>query len=233
MFSVRLADLNIGINCIHDYTKKMCADYLTDGEPDFSVSVSEADIDREDDGSGFDRGYLESLAVYRRISEKLLDYDGFLMHGVVADVRGEGVAFLARSGTGKSTHAAYWQEYFGKDFEIINGDKPLIRIKGGEAYAYGTPWAGKEGFNKNAEVRLKKICFVERSDRNYVSIPEPREILHRLCVQIYMPSDGMKKLKTFELTDSLVRGCEFYAVHCTKHPDAARVAAEGLGFFDK
>lgn len=233
MFKIRLAELNIGVSCICDYTREMCADYMTDGECDFSVSVTEEDIDREDDGSGFDRGYLESLAVYRKIAERLLDYDGFLMHGVVVDVDGAGVAFLARSGTGKSTHSAFWQGYFGDRLTVVNGDKPLVRMTDGGAYAYGTPWAGKEGFNKNTKTRLEKICFIERCEKNYVEKAEGRDVLMRLCAQIYMPPDGAKKLKTFELCDRFIRSCEFYIINCNIDPQAAEVAARGVGIIDR
>lgn len=233
MFVVRLAEFNIGIDCIYEYTRNMCAEYITDSAADFTVSVTDADIDREDDGGGFARGYLESLAVYRKIAEKLLERDGFLMHGVVAEANGEGIAFLARSGTGKTTHAAFWQECFGDRFTVINGDKPLIRIKDGMVYAYGTPWAGKEGLNKNARTHLRKICFIERADTDCLTKPDTRDVLTRLCAQIYMPADGAQKLKTFELIDLLMRGCEFFVIHCTKNPEAAQVAAAELGIFDK
>ena len=83
MIGVRLAELNIGIENQYDYIEKMCRGYLTDEACDFSVSASESEIEAEDKGNHSDRGYLESLAVYRKIAEILPEYNGFLLHGVV------------------------------------------------------------------------------------------------------------------------------------------------------
>ena len=69
MFAVRLAELNIGIENKYDYIRKMCVDYITDKPVDFTVSVSDNEIMAEDNGTGFSGGYLESLAVYRKIAE--------------------------------------------------------------------------------------------------------------------------------------------------------------------
>ena len=38
---------------------------------------------------------------------------------------GQGIAFAAPSGTGKTTHIKLWQRLYGDRVEIINGDKPL------------------------------------------------------------------------------------------------------------
>lgn len=65
-------------------------------------------------------------------------YDCFLMHGAVTAVNGAGYMFFtATSGTGKSTHVGLWKKYF-DDVEIINGDKPFIRVTGNEVRVYGT-----------------------------------------------------------------------------------------------
>ena len=166
MFVIRLAELNIGIENKFAYIYNMCIDYITDYAPDFIVAATEDDIMAEDNGSGFDMGYLETLAVYRKIAENILKYNGFLMHGVTIDVDGNGIAFLAKSGVGKSTHMKLWQELLHDKVTIVNGDKPLIRIIGDKIFTYGTPWAGKENLHTNTKTVLKKICFIERSETN-------------------------------------------------------------------
>lgn len=88
----------------------MCVDYITDNAPDFTLSASDNEIKEEDKGTSFDSGYLESLTIYRKIAERILKYNGFLMHGTAIDVGGCGIAFLAKSGVGKSTHTGLWKE---------------------------------------------------------------------------------------------------------------------------
>lgn len=229
MFVVRLAELNIGIENKHDYIRNMCADYITENTPDFIVSASESEIAEEDRGRGFDSGYLESLAVYRKIAERIVEYDGFLMHGVFGDVAGCGIAFLARSGVGKSTHAAHWKTLLEDKLTIINGDKPLVRRIGDKIFAYGTPWAGKENIHVNTKAELKKICFLERSEENECIPMGKRAVFERLIKQVYIPKDKMKLSLTLDYLDALIDKCDFYLIRCNADKSAAQTAYEGLG----
>ena len=150
MFVVRLAELNIEIKNKYDYIKDMCHDYITAGKADFCVSASDEEISAEGKGTSFDKGYLESLAIYRKIAEKIIEYNGFLLHGVAFEANKCGIAFLAKSGVGKSTHARLWKELLKNKMTIINGDKPLVRIIDEKIFAYGSAWAGKEKIHTKA-----------------------------------------------------------------------------------
>ena len=228
MLNIRLADINFCIENKYSYIEKMCEDYLHDGKATLTVSVTEDDIDAEKTEENFDAGYLESLAVYRKIAEKILGYDGFLLHGVVADVEGTGVAFLAKSGVGKSTHANLWQNVLKEKMTIINGDKPLVRIIDGKVFAYGTPWAGKEGLHKNAKVKLSKICFLERSEKNECIKLSQKDVLEKLFPQLYIPKETAKMLAIMDLTEKVIKRCEFYLVRCNTDISAAKVAIEKI-----
>ena len=225
MFLIRLANLSIEILHCYDYVKQQCKDYyISDGVADFSVSVSDGEIDAEDDGSGFDRGYLESLAIYRKIAEKILDYYGFLMHGVVIEAKGQGIAFLAKSGVGKTTHARLWKELLGDAVRIINGDKPLIRLLDGKAVAYGTPWAGKENLHENRGVPLCAVCFIERGDKNRCVRLMPHEGFLRMLPQVFRPQTDAERRKTFELASRVIGRVKFYTVECNTDISAAEIA---------
>ena len=108
------------------------------------------------------RGY-EVLALNRIIADKMLGYNTFLMHGAVVAYRGEAYMFAAPSGTGKTTRIRLWLDEYPDSF-VVNGDKPLIKIDNEKAYACGTPWCGKEGWNRNTIVPLRAIYLLERSD---------------------------------------------------------------------
>lgn len=57
MFQIRIAHLTIGIENKYDYVRRLCREYETDtGTPDFSVSVSEQEIAREQRGAAEDGG---------------------------------------------------------------------------------------------------------------------------------------------------------------------------------
>lgn len=224
MFHIRLADIVFRIDNTYNYIEEMCRDYMCEDEAQVSLSVTEEEIRKEQGDSVYDAGYLESLAIYRKIAESLIAYDGFLLHGAVIDVEGCGVAFLAKSGVGKSTHMAFWQECLQGKATVINGDKPLIRIIDGKVYAYGTPWAGKEHLHTNGRVLLKKICFIERAEENICTELAKNEVLEKILPQVYRPKDGLKFAATMQLLEKVILGADFYRVQCTPHISAAEQA---------
>ncbi len=218
---IKIADLSIRIENRHTYIEDLCRAYIEPaGAFDFAVAATEADILAEDAGREHP-GYAESLAVYRKIAEAILEKEGFLLHGVVLDVDGRGVAFLAPSGVGKSTHAALWQDLLSERATVINGDKPLIRFEGGIPYAYGTPWAGKEGLSENARTPLSAVCFLSRSEKNSVSKTPKEIVLPSLLRQIYMPKDGAGMELLLDLLARFTEKVTFYSVACNMEPEAA------------
>ena len=224
MFNIKLAKICIGIDNKYSYLEKMCAKYITDDtDCKFIVSASEEEIMAEKTDIDFPPAYLESLAVYRKIAEKIADYDGFLMHGVVLETKNSGVAFLAKSGVGKSTHARFWMELLGDKAEIINGDKPLVRIRDGVPFAYGTPWAGKEGIETNKGVPLEKICFIKRGTENSCSRLEKNKVLTPLLNQIHFPNNKFLG-KILGTVEKVVARAEFFEINCIKDISAAEVA---------
>ena len=136
----KIADQVAEVSSIYDAVHEYCADYRTDEPADYSVSVTQADIDFERQKSDreleiegtlqihFSDAYLEGLAVYRKIAEKMIDYNTMLFHGSVVAVDGVGYLFTAKSGTGKSTHTRLWRTYFGERAVMVNDDKPLIKV---------------------------------------------------------------------------------------------------------
>lgn len=227
MFTIRLADLNIGIDNKYTYIEQQCKNYMVDAETDFNVSVSDSLIAAEADNfemkdACFEPGYLESLALYRQISEKLLDYSGFLIHSAVISVSDRAVAFAARSGTGKTTHINLWRRLLGEDCVIINGDKPLIRFFDGVPFAYGTPWAGKENFNTNTRAPLTDICFLTRAKENSIKTIDRSDAVKRLLSQIYLPKNPLKKIKTLELADLFMNSVNIWEIGCNMEINAAK-----------
>lgn len=137
MFCIQIAEVLIAIKNRYAFTERLCADYIVDVLPDkcnFSVSATPEEIAAEnsDDGT-FSPAYCESLALYRKICTHMLDYDAFLLHAAVVSYAGRGFAFAAKSGTGKSTHVAQWMRALGDDVTVVNGDKPILRWRSGEA----------------------------------------------------------------------------------------------------
>lgn len=232
MFCIRIADIVFGIDNKYEYVKKLCHDYIVEScMPCMTVSVTEEQIKAEMEISDFaiNPAYAEGVCVYRNICEHLPErFGAFLMHCAVIEYEGEGYAFAAQSGTGKSTHIALWQKKFGEGVRIINGDKPIMRFSGERLLAYGTPWCGKERFGENTSVPIKGICFIERATENTIRRIGASEALTRIFHQILTPdtAEGIDAL--FPLLDRVLCEIPCYVLGCNISEEAAAVAYNGM-----
>ncbi len=242
---IRLAEKNIEVFPFFSYLEEYCKEYIISTNDkhislDFQVEINQEDIkferyksEREDIAEGheirsFSDEYLETLAVYRRIAEKMPEYDIILFHGSIIAVDGIGYLFTASSGTGKSTHARLWREYFGERAVMVNDDKPLIKISQNGIIAYGTPWDGKHRLSNNIAVPLKAICILERSNENQISKIKYKEAFSMLLQQTYRPSKPENMVKTIQLVEKLGKTVNIYHLGCNMNPEAARIAYETM-----
>ena len=233
----RIADFNIDIIYSYDNNDIFLADYLCAdaNEADFAVRITEQDIDFEANNAvktehvlRFSRGYLERLAILRKICAAVLSRGAFLIHGALIAYEGRGYLFCASSGTGKTTHVLLWQKPFGADnVTIVNGDKPLIRFCDGRPYAYGTPWCGKEGYNKNTRIPLDAVCFIERNAENSICKIDETTALQRILSQI-MVTDSADLAAQLDLVGRLIETVPAYELMCNTDAEAARIAYEGM-----
>lgn len=186
-----LAGLTVEVKNKYEYIEKLAADYtVSEGVADFSVEVTDTDIERERELSEYEfgNGYLESIAAYRKIAERLPEYGAVVFHGAVIAEGGEAYAITARSGVGKTTHVSLWQRAFGEKVYILNGDKPILRVIDGKVYASGTPWRGKEGYGVPGMLPLTAVGFLKRADEpSAVPISKDAATVS-FASQIYIPS---------------------------------------------
>ena len=225
-FAGKVVEVNSLYEKVHDY----CADYKTDAPADFEVVISGEDIEYEKvhaEREGYADGYLEELAVYRKISEKMPSYDTILFHGSVVAVDGEAYMFTAASGTGKSTHAALWREYFGDRAVMVNDDKPLLHI-GDVVTAFGTPYDGKHRLSNKIAVPLKAICILTRAPENSIVPVTKSEAYPMLIQQAYRPNDVFALRKTLTLVDEMAGSVGLFKLGCNMDVEAAKVAYEGM-----
>ena len=225
------AGKNFAVSSLYDDVHKLCADYKTDGKPDFYVATEQKDIDYERqkaDGKMPSDGYLETLAVCRKIAEKTPEFGAVLCHGSALAVDGEGYLFTAPSGTGKSTHARLWRQLLGDRVTMVNDDKPFIRITDNKAFVCGAPWDGKHRLSANVAVPLKAVCILHRSDKNVIKRITPKEAYPALLRQIYRPKDAAALAKTLDLIDRLTSSLRLFSLGCNMDTDAARTAYEAM-----
>ncbi len=236
----KIADKVIEVTSMYEKVHSYCCDYETDEAADFSVIISQEDIDfetqreircaeregREPLASSDD--YREELAVYRKIAEKMPDYDTILFHGSVIAVDGQGFLFTAKSGTGKSTHTRLWREYLGEKAVMVNDDKPLLKITDSGVVAYGTPYNGKHRLGCNMSVPLKAVCILTRGEKNSIVRIDKSEAYAMLLQQVYRPLRMLQMAKTLRLIDELSEKTELYRLACNMDIEAAEVAYNGM-----
>ena len=228
----KIIEINSLYKKVHDY----CKEYSCVCEPDITVSITQADIDYErkksaaaDTAEGrtphvSPDDYLEELAVYRKIAEKMPEYDTFLFHGSAVAVDGVCYIFTAKSGTGKSTHTRLWRTLLGERAVMVNDDKPLIHVDDNGAVVFGTPYNGKHRLSTNIAVPLKAVCILERADENCIRSITKGEAYTMLLQQTYRPADSQALIKTLVLIDRMAEHTAFWRLGCNMDISSAELS---------
>ena len=231
MITVRIAELNIGVRFRYELTRDFLSEYRTDGDADFTVEVSDEELlyEAELAEQGTPNEYLECAAIYRKIADKITEYDGAVFHGAVLDVDGGAYIIAARSGVGKTTHIRLWLERFGDRASVLNGDKPIIRVIEGALYACGTPYNGKEGYGKKENLPLKAIAFLERGENNSYERITSSDALMRFMAQIYINDKNPAAVsKTLRLAGRILSEVQLFEFRCNKDISAAEMAEKAF-----
>lgn len=240
-FKLILARKKIEIECHYRTVFYLCREYLADFEhPDFVIRASMEEIIAEhkeapemlnhDPGItvNYADDYAEPIIVYRKIANAMLDCDTLLMHGSVVATNNRGYMFTAPSGVGKSTRTRIWMDLYPESF-VVNGDKPLVSVTKKEVIAYGTPWCGEEGWNRNTGVPLQAVFLLERAregEDNSIEEISLGKAFPKLIKQTNKPVDAEALGKTINLLKALEGKVKFYEFHSAPTTEAIRLAYE-------
>lgn len=231
VFQIKCADFVIEINCACDGIKQRCEKYLTKKQaPDIVVAPSCGHFDTARKFMpGDTEEEIEFAAILCALHDKLLEKNAFVFHAAVISINGEGYAFSAQSGVGKTTHILLQKKIRGENCTIVNGDKPIITFKDGKFWASGSPWCGKEDFSENITVPIKAICFLERSEKNKAESLPSDKVIDRLFYQMSIPAKNAGlKLKCIQIADQLIKCVPFYLLKCNISEEAARLGYEEM-----
>lgn len=234
-FTIEIAGVNVGIEPQKWLIRNDCKNYITDGEPEFCVSLGQEDMESERQNIAFLPGFnnisdgmLERYTLHRKITEALIDYDTILIHAVASMVDGKCFLFTGPSGAGKTTHAKLWQQVLGDGVVTINDDKPFIRVFDDEIRIYGSPWCGKERLNTNTSAPLAGIAVIKQSKENRVTAIPKNKAFEKLVQQIYRSREPQMTRKVLGLIDRIAMEIPVYLVECDKTPEAARRAYDTM-----
>ena len=204
-----------------------CREYLSEqkGEASIVVDASRYNAARWPGLDPKDLAYMESgLQFYSRLP----DFDGFLLHASCLVSAGKAVLFSGNCGYGKSTHARLWQQ-LETGAEIINDDKPALRLVDGVWTAYGTPWCGREHRNINAAAPVAALVFLtaERS-KNSLRRLSPWEALARLLDGSVYTLSAERMERLLGLLDSFLRNIPVFELESLADEEAILLVQSAL-----
>lgn len=159
-------------------------------------------------------------------------YQTILIHASLVRNSGYGYAFIAKSGTGKSTQVSMWLRYI-KGCDLMNDDNPIIRILNNIPYIYGSPWSGKTPCYRNMKARLGAVTQIERSLNNKVEPLKPIEAF----VAVLSSSSTMKWDKDIfnnicDTITHIIEETKIYKLHCLPNREAAEICYQGIAKHD-
>lgn len=149
------------------------------------------------------------------------------MHASVIRNSGKAFLFLAKSGTGKSTHSSLWLKHVpGSD--LMNDDNPIVRVwPDGRVICYGSPWSGKTPCYRNIECPVGAFVRIRRCSENKI---ERLGILDSYAL-IYSSSSGYKTDRQMadylhNTIEKTVTSCDCYVLDCRPDKEAAEVCSK-------
>ena len=151
-----------------------------------------------------------------------------LIHASLIRKDGIGYAFIAKSGTGKSTQTGNWLKMI-PECDLMNDDNPVVRMVDGKAMIYGSPWSGKTPCYRQVKAPLGAVSLISRDTTNWVEKVSPIKAFKELISSC----SAMKwDKKTFrgvcDTVSAVVASTGNYTLHCTKEPESAIVCYEGI-----
>lgn len=151
-----------------------------------------------------------------------------LIHASLVKHNGYGYAFIAKSGTGKSTQVSMWLRYI-PESELMNDDNPIIRIIDGKPYIFGSPWSGKTPCYRNVKARLGAVTRIDRAGKNSIEKLPPVESFASL-----IPSCSSMKWDK-EIFDAIlntitkiIETTAIYTLHCLPDEESAIICHKAI-----
>lgn len=155
--------------------------------------------------------------------------DTLEMHASVVVNAGKAFLWLAKSGTGKSTHSQLWLNHV-PGSRLLNDDNPVVRVmEDGHTEVFGTPWSGKTPCYKNEHYPAGAFSEIVRYPENRIT----RKSVLEAYALLYSSSSGFKADPAMSdglnvTYEKILRSTPCFTLECRPDADAARVSSETL-----
>ena len=155
--------------------------------------------------------------------------DTLEMHASVVVNAGKAFLWLAKSGTGKSTHSQLWLDHV-PGSRLLNDDNPVVRVmEDGHTEVFGTPWSGKTPCYRNEHYPAGAFTEIVRSPENRIR----RKSVLEAYALLYSSSSGFKADPAMSdglnaTYEKIISATPCFTLECRPDADAARVSSETL-----
>lgn len=147
--------------------------------------------------------------------------DTLLIHASLVRQHGKGYAFIAKSGTGKSTQVSLWLRYL-PDCDLMNDDNPIVRYIDGQTYIYGSPWSGKTPCYRDVKAPLGAVTRIDQAPKNSIEKLSPIESFVSLlpaCSSMKWDKELFRRV--CDTVTKVVETTPNYILHCLPDKEAA------------
>ncbi|MCQ2128692.1 MAG: hypothetical protein MJZ08_04580 [Bacteroidaceae bacterium] len=151
-----------------------------------------------------------------------------LIHASTILNHGFGYPFIAKSGTGKSTHSQLWLDHI-PGSELMNDDNPVVRVKDGTPIIYGSPWSGKTPCYRQICAPLGAITRIDRAKKNSIERLDPVS-----AFASFLPSCSSMKWDhdiydgICSTISAIVAAVPVFTLHCLPDKEAAIVCNKAI-----
>lgn len=154
--------------------------------------------------------------------------DTLLIHASCVSHSGYAYPFIAKSGTGKSTHSSLWLKHI-QGTELMNDDNPIIRIIDGKPFLYGSPWSGKTPCYKDIKAPLGAVTRIDRAPANHIERLRPVQAFASMLPSCSsMKWDSIIYNNICNIITRLVETVPMFTMHCLPDKEAALVCHKGI-----
>lgn len=155
-------------------------------------------------------------------------HNALLIHASLVRQNGYGYAFIAKSGTGKSTQVSMWLRHI-PDCDLMNDDNPIVRITNGTPWVFGSPWSGKTPCYRNIKARLGAITQIARAKENFVEKLSPIDALvHFIPACSSIKWDERIYDEIISNITHIIETTPFYMLHCLPNKEAAIICNKAI-----
>lgn len=159
-------------------------------------------------------------------------HDTLLVHASCILYQDRAYPFMAKSGTGKSTHTSLWMQHI-EGAELLNDDNPIIRIINGQPVVFGSPWSGKTPCYRNRSAALGALTQIERAPKNDIErLPVVMAFATILPACSSMKWDEELYDHLCNIVTHILQTTPVYVMHCLPDAEAAIVCHQTLTCHD-